>query len=202
MAFQPVLNTARANVRFAANGVPAEWRWHFTHLGAYTQAEIDALAAGIDAAVDAYFLPIIRANYSYVETYVRGLTSEFDLEATNDTNAGPGLVATGTPLSQQSSFVGSLRTGLTGRSARGRTYAVGLSESQTLNSRAMGATYVADWIDALADMVTAMQAIDWALAVVQFISDGAPLVNGVARLVTDIVAANNNIDTQRRRVGK
>lgn len=202
MAFQPVPDTARVYVRWIGNAQPAAWRWHFTAAAPYTQADLDTLTGGIDAVIHTIFKPIISTNYVYTETYARGLNTEFDLESTSSANAGSGGNGAGTNLTNQTSFVASLRTGFTGRSARGRCYALGLRNGDSASPRQASSTYVANWVDALADMIDAIDALGWAMSIVQFFSDGAPLPTGVPRLVTEVLASNLNLDTQRRRVGK
>jgi len=94
----------------------------------------------------------------------------------------------------------SLRTGLTGRSARGRWYWVGLSEDQVAGNLLDGG--VATSITAALDnLLTAMNAISSAPLIVSFENNGAPRVGGPVKFfITDALMTDTVIDSQRGRL--
>jgi len=91
-------------------------------------------------------------------------------------------------------------TGLTGRSTRGRTYHIGLSEVQCtgglLTSAARAALITA--YDQLRTDVSSAE-IAWSLAVLSRVQDGVPLAEAIAY---DILAVTTDfpLDSQRRRL--
>ena len=159
------------------------------------------LAASVDAQVGAFFLPLMRDTVTYSQVVVRGLTSNIDLEAVNADNTGPGTGAGG-PLPNHTTYCLSLRTGLTGRSARGRFFTVGIQASQLTAINVVSSTYRDDWIEALNTMASEALIVGWTLSVVSRQNAGVPLDPGVARTVTDIIGVDLQVDTQRRRMPK
>lgn len=201
MAFQSVPNTAEAVINYVINGQPAINRINFESPGGYTQTEIDALAAVIDLAVDAYIMPLVMPAVNYLFTKVRGLESAIDLEATNATSSGTGA-ASGTQQAQQQSYVVKLGTGATGRSARGRFYMPPTGSANLNSPRAVSSGYSNNCVDALADLLADAALAGWTGVITSRYTGGAARPTGVNRVITDIIASNLNIDTQRRRVGK
>jgi len=94
----------------------------------------------------------------------------------------------------------SLRTGLTGRSARGRWYWVGLGEGQVVDNNLTGGVAVS--ITAAMDaLLSAMNAISSAPIIVSFESNGAPRVGGPVKFfITDALMVDTVIDSQRGRL--
>jgi hypothetical protein len=91
-------------------------------------------------------------------------------------------------------------TGLTGRSTRGRTYHVGLSESSATGGELTSAARVAllDAYEQLIEDVSTAE-IAWSLAVLSRVQDGVPLANAIAYDILD-VACDFALDSQRRRL--
>lgn len=93
----------------------------------------------------------------------------------------------------------SLRTGLSGRSFRGRLYHVGLARDQVAGD--VLATGVAnDLIVAYSGLLTAFTGLDAELVVVSYVSEGAPRAEGLATPVTSITIVNQTLDHQDRRL--
>jgi len=94
----------------------------------------------------------------------------------------------------------SLRTGLTGRSARGRWYWVGLAEAQVTGNLVEGgtATSITAAMDAL---LNAMNAISSAPLIVSFQSNGVPRPGGPVKFfITDALLVDTTVDSQRGRL--
>jgi len=94
----------------------------------------------------------------------------------------------------------SLRTGLTGRSARGRWYWVGLGEDQVTDNNLLAGAAVS--ITAAMDaLLNAMNAINSAPIIVSFESNGGPRVGGPVKFfITDALMVDTTIDSQRGRL--
>lgn len=94
----------------------------------------------------------------------------------------------------------SLRTGLTGRSARGRWFWQGLTEGQVADNEvnAGAAVSIVAAIDAL---VGAISLLGYALVIVSFRSGGVPRPGGpVYFVVNDALLVDTVVDSQRRRL--
>jgi len=94
----------------------------------------------------------------------------------------------------------SLRTGLTGRSARGRWYWVGLAEDQVAGNLLDGA--VASAITGAVDsLLSAMNAINSAPLIVSFQNNGVPRPGGPVKFfINDALMVDTIIDSQRGRL--
>jgi len=94
-----------------------------------------------------------------------------------------------------------LRTGLTGRSARGRIFLGGIPESSTTGNQFNGtplALLNTAFDDFFNDWSTSVP--ETAFAVTSFVSEGVPRTEGRQLLITS-AASNGRLDTQRRRLG-
>lgn len=201
MAFIPVPDAAEAVFNYTINGKPTANVVGFQYTGAYDQTAIDLLAEVLDLAVDAYLIPLMQTSVNYNNVLVRGLTSAVDLTATNGTSAASGT-ASAPNITQQASYVITLGTGFTGRSARGRWYAQPYGGANITSSRAVSSGFANNLVDAIADMFVDAATAGWDAIIISRQTGGAPRTTGVPYLITDIIAGALNIDTQRRRVGK
>lgn len=97
-------------------------------------------------------------------------------------------------------FCVSLRTGLTGRSARGRWYQGGLTEGDVVGNVA-SSTYVADVVAALDGLIGIVIAAAATPMIVSYVSGGIPRPGGPVYFpITDALAVDNIVDSQRGRL--
>lgn len=125
MAYQRVPETAEVSVFYDFAGQEVVNTYHARYTGGYSQADLDALALNVDFTPVSALLADQSLRISYVRTDVRGLDSEFDLTATDNSSAGAGGVAA-EALPTDTAFCVTRLSGLTGRSARGRVYIPGI----------------------------------------------------------------------------
>lgn len=103
-------------------------------------------------------------------------------------------------LPAQVSLAISFRTGLAGRSFRGRAYFVGLSEIAVAGNyvdEAVAAAIVSGFNTL---RTTVLAPADFTQVVVSRFTNGAPRPAGIATAVTTSFAVDNRVDTQRRRL--
>jgi len=94
----------------------------------------------------------------------------------------------------------SLRTGLTGRSARGRWYWVGLAEDQVAGN-VLDAGVAVSITGAIDNLLTAMGDISSAPLIVSFQNNGVPRPGGPVKFfITDALMVDTTIDSQRGRL--
>lgn len=97
-------------------------------------------------------------------------------------------------------FCVSLRTGLTGRSARGRWYHGGLTEDQVVGNELVSGA-VTSIVAALDNLLSSVAGAGGVPVIVSYISGGAPRVGGPVKFViTDALAVDNIVDSQRGRL--
>jgi len=153
MAFQAVPDTAEINMIFTMNGVTVQNVFYAERAGGYVQADLQALADKIDTIFAVTWVTEQPDEVFYVKTEVRGLAVENDLVVEQTAGAGQGTHI-GVTLPNQVTFACKKFSGLTGRSARGRTYWIGIpgTEVQSSNENLLKQAY-ADQIVADVDFV-------------------------------------------------
>lgn len=148
---------------------------------------------------DAHWKPQQASTVILREIVATQLEGEIDNQYTLSL-PGTAFGSAGTPsLPNNVSFCVSFRTGLTGRSARGRNYFIGLVEGAVVDSTVNAAS-----IDAIVDGYEAVLALNSTLShewvVVQRYSQGVLLPSGITRPINSVLAVNAIVDSQRRRL--
>lgn len=129
MAYQRVPETAEIRVIFEMMGAEVSCIFHAQKAGGYSQGDLDTLAGTIDANDGPAFAGIMSLHNSYVRTDVRGLDVENDLTASANAGAVVGSLGASS-MPRNIAFCVAQRSGLTGRSARGRVYIPGMDRNQ------------------------------------------------------------------------
>lgn len=144
MAFQKVVDTAEIDVIYTLNGAIVQNVFYAKLVGGYGLADLQAVADIIDLRIAGNWLNDQPPEAIYVRTEVRGLAVENDLVAEQNLSAGPGI-HTGAALPNQVTFSVKKTSGLTGRSARGRSYWIGIptNETQASNENFLNSAYAA-----------------------------------------------------------
>lgn len=199
MAFQSVPNCANAVIVQTQSNQEVVNVLNFHHDGSYAQVNIDELADIVDEWFATNILPSLTDGLTYLRTDVRGLTNEEDLSATNDDNTGDGGV-TGASAPLNCALVITHRSVFTGRSARGRSYVVGIPQTDLPTAATCSATFAADMEDAYNQLRTDLIGSDWEFVIVSRFHAGEKRALGVTFTVEESVARNTRLDTQRRRL--
>lgn len=202
MVFQPVTNTAQATVINFLQGQTVVNTYYAQYdVGQYDQTALNLLAQAFNDWYSTELLQFLSVDLLYQRVEVRGLELQNDLTATNSDNAGTGGVAQGA-LPNNVSFCVSRRSGLTGRSARGRVYLPGLTVSSlpTANESTVTTVFRDNVVGALNAIPTYLTAINWVEVIVSRYSNGVQRPEGAWFEVTEYAATDLIIDTQRRRL--
>ena len=199
MSFQSAPNCAEAVLQATIGSQQIANVLNFWKPTGYDQADLDALSNAVDARVGSDYLPLVSSGVSYNQTLVRGLENIIDLQSADGTNAGPGTAA-GTGIPANNTFCITLRTGLTGRSARGRFYAWPTVASNYTAPSLLSVTYA----NALVAFLDAVQvdafALGWNFVVLSRYSLGAKRTVAIHNNVIANVARNLIGDSQRHRL--
>lgn len=202
MAFQPVVDTAEINVIYTLNGATLQNVFYAALVGGYTLADLDSLSAGIDLQVDGSWKAIQPIEAFYSRTEVRGLALENDLVSINNTNAGVGLSPAET-LPNNVTLAVKKESGFTGRSARGRTYWIGIPRDflDSTNENDMDAIRVTNIVAAVDAIRTQIIGLPlWTPVLVSRYTAGAQRPAGLLFPWIGCSAVNNQVDTQRGRL--
>lgn len=107
---------------------------------------------------------------------------------------------TGAALPGNNAFCVSLRSGLTGRSARGRWYWGGLTEAQ-VDENNVNSGIVTSIVGAMDNLLGAIRAIDAEPIILSYFANKALRPGGPVKfIITDALAVDNVVDSQRGRL--
>lgn len=203
MAFQRVPNTAEVAVIYTLNGIVCQNVFYGEFAGGYSLLDLQVLAGAVDAAVGVGWLPDQPAEATYLRCEVRGLDTEFDLFTTDNTSTGVGTDVIPS-LPNNVTFSIKKISGLTGRSARGRSYWIGIPRDKLkgTDENELTTAYTA-LIVANIELIrtTIAAAAGWAAVLVSRVSNGVPRTpTAITFPWVGTVAVDERIDTQRPRL--
>lgn len=205
MPFIPVANTALIEIRMTQNGQQVENTLWMEHATDPTAAEIDTICIAVRDWWSTNLAPIVSSNVELREVVGTSMTSASSPVG----NAVPGSPlfggSTANIVPGNVTMAISFRTGLRGRSFRGRNYAVGITEDQIAGNQFV-AGLTALWQAAYDQLLLDSAGAGWEWVVASRFSgvdvngDPIPRAAGVTTPVTSIVVVDNNVDSQRRRL--
>lgn len=202
MAFQAVIDTAEIDVLYTYNGKFVQNTFYAELPGGYTLTDLQALATAVDARVGGNFKALQPLEAIYIRTEVRGLAVENDLTASDGTNNGPGLDAAAA-LPNNVTISIKKESGLTGRSARGRCFWIGIARTQTTpgNENLLDATYVANVVAAVDQIRDGIADLPlWNPVLVSRFSNKVQRPTGLTFPWISNVAVDTIVDTARGRL--
>jgi len=169
--------------------------------GAYDQAAINDLADAGDDWYSAEMAPLQSVSCVYAGCQVRGVSAAIDLEALDISGATVGGSANA-PMPNNVSFVIKHTTGFTGRSARGRSYMVGIpnnnvtsNEDNLTDAAALAYKEAFDALDAILD------ARGWNAVVVSRYTGNVLRTTPITTTITGHSYTDTKLDTRRKRLG-
>jgi hypothetical protein len=206
MPFVPVANTVLAELRMTADNQFVENTLYFEYLTLPTLTEMQTLGQALIDWWDANIAPLVWIGVELREVVVTALNSGTGLQAT----VVPAVTQLGelnvSALPMNVSLTISFRTGLRGRSFRGRNYIVGLVEGQTTSANEVVSATSAAFVDAYNLLLDFGQDIGASWVVVSRFSgvdsngDPIPRAAGVTTPITSVLVVDNIVDSQRRRL--
>lgn len=140
MPFVPFANTAECEVRYELDGQKVENTLYFTQADAYTSGSLGNLATIVLDWAVASLLPLQNNVCLLREVFARDLSTEDGLAAVAAADSGA-LGAAGPGAPNNSTICVSFRSGVTGRSQRGRNYLIGLPVSAMANTNHVSNAY-------------------------------------------------------------
>ena len=200
MAFIPVPNTAKVELLYTVAEQVVENVFHVEGPAAWTATTLTQLAQAFASWWSEELGPAQSQDVNALIIKARDLTTE----------AAPGIEFTGL-FTGQGGILSPIMpgnvtlaikwvTGLIGRSQRGRTFHIGLAESQCAGNRcATGVEAALATIYGTLITRLAQEVVTWALVVVSYVSNGVPRTTGQTTPITN-ANAEPFIDSQRRRL--
>lgn len=199
MAFQTANRCAEVVMNFSTTGKPMANVVNF-HLSAdYAPSDLQDLADAVDSRIDTSYIPLISSGTLYNSVDVRGLENENDFVRSSATNAGPGT-ASGSALNSNSSLCITLRSANTGRSARGRFFAMPTVVGNTSAADTYSSGYGDSIVDFLEDLKIDAATLGWTMVVLSRYNANVKRAAGVIFPITSIQYRNLKADSQRNRL--
>jgi len=203
MSFQPCPDIASIAIHATNNGKQIANILHAKFSGTYALSDIQALAVNVATVCTAEYPALMSDNLILDDVTVTGLTLVNDFQDVESLGAAPGT-ASGSPLPANNSLVATLRSALTGRSARGRiyTFPTGTGNVASTGGDLYTNAYATNVGILWADMRTAINQDGWTQVILSRFTGGVERLAGVGFTVTTVEVRNDVADSQRRRLPK
>jgi len=188
----------KAEIRFTWNGQLVENILHFVHtIDPPDPTNMQVLADLLRDQVEGFWFPFMATTCLFREVYVEEYAGGISQSATSlGTGAG---TASGESMPGNATFCLSLRTEFVGRSRRGRFYTIGMAESHQAAGVVTG-PYRAGWLGLINNIRTLAALEQWGLCVASFVENHLPRPTAQVTLVNNIIAVDDFVDSQRRRL--
>lgn len=200
MPFVPAPNIVMIEWRFEMAGANCENRLMVDHLGPPSQANLEGYASGAWSWWENTYSSQINEIATLRETVATDMSSQNGSQAVfTDTPAPSGLV-TGGALPNETAFCLSLRSNARGRSARGRWYVGGISDSARADANHITGTVAAAMAANLQSYVDAIEATGKLVVIVSYFTNNNPRVGGPVYFpVTTVTFTDTTLDSMRTR---
>ena len=201
MPFIPVENTAQVNIRYeSANQSILENVIYFLRVLAWTAEDLADLLDSVSAGWDNQMRGDVSTAISLLNLSARDLTTENGLYAELAIAQPHAGTHAGGVLPASVTWAVKFTTGFIGRSFRGRSYFVGLTEADVEGDFLQG-TVGADILASYAAWMAGIENSEFVThVVVSRYTNGFPRVAGLATPVTAYSFTDTRVDTQRRRL--
>lgn len=198
MGFVPVPNVVQIEMLYTQQAEPCENVYHYQFAAPPTASDMNLLIDAMKAWELNHAAALRNVATELTRIRARDLSTQNGVIV--DRQVIPTIVGADTTIGLPNNVTVAVshRTGLGGRSFRGRTFHIGLSDNQVGNNQVLPPT-----LTALGQVYTLLLAVNPAgsqpLVVVSRRHNKADRAVGIATPVTDIVV-NKFIDSQRRRL--
>jgi len=196
--FIPAPDIVKVEFRYTMLGQQTMNVFYFFQEGGWTVTSMNAFADFAEDTWNTNIKPLLHAGTTLREIVVTELSAESSFQITNPS----GAVGTraGTPLPNNIALVVSFRTGLTGRSRRGRVYHSGVVEAD-VTENSFNNTQAFEIRTAYEDFFTSFIAEgDWVHVIVSYCEDGVWRENALITPVAAYTIVDTVVDSQRRRL--
>lgn len=199
MAFQSAPDCANVIINATYLGKPIANVLSFRKAGGYSEVDLEFLAETIAQQVQTLYKPYCNATVLFDVVTAKGLENIVDFSYASTVAAGAGTAAGSAGPSNVSLCV-TLRTGHTGRSARGRFFAFPAS----LGALSGPNSFLAAYGDALTAFLVACRTeaplVGWEQIVLSRHSAGVLRPVAIGYPVTSTIVRNLTVDSQRNRL--
>lgn len=205
MAFVPVPNTIEVDVNYLLDGQVVQNTMYFENTEPWTIAEIGIFLDGLNSIITEELMPLLSSSIQLFELVARLLDTASSIGFTFSLPTPVSGGRADEMLPSNVTYTISFRTGLTGRSFRGRNYIPGLSVDSVDNNTidadtrtGLLAYYSA--VKAYASEYGAPMVVVSRYSGIDADGDPIPRVTGVTTPIVSFGTADTTVDSQRRRL--
>jgi hypothetical protein len=201
MPFQPCPYVAQINIRFELDGQQIENVIHAKNSGAapVSAGDCETLALAVVSWWEETLSAAMPTSLGFREVVVRGLDTEIAPEFSTSTTTQTQGQVNQAAMPNNATFCVSFRTGLTGRSSRGRVYIPAVLRSAVTENE-LDSTSVTSYVSIYADLGIALDGAGYIHVVLSRTVDKALRTEGQPYTITAYLATDNVVDSQRRRL--
>lgn len=205
MPFVPVPNTLQVEAIYLLDGQRVENTLYFEHPGGWDLPSITAWMEQLRLLIEEDLLPLLSSTIQFIELVGRLLDTASSIGYSIAISPPGTGGASGELMPNNVTYTVSFKTGLTGRSFRGRNYIPGLSINSVDGNNIASAfrTGVLAFYDALLALATS-EGLGWVVVSrysgVDADKKPIPRVTGVTTPIVAATTFDNTVDSQRRRL--
>lgn len=179
------------------NDVPVVNVWHVKDVAAPTPTSLAEIINDFDSWLTSSYAINIQPSVLFTEWIATDISVAGGAQVTQVPTTANGL-RSGSQSPANAAFVVSLRTGLSGRSNRGRTYVPGISTTDIVDAQHVSGTYASAMNASLGSLVSLMLLSGRKLCVLSKYLNKVLRVAGLLIEITQIIT-DTKVDSQRRR---
>lgn len=198
MAFVPIPNTALVELRMTQGEQLIENTFHVEKEGILTVPDLQDIGLAFVDWWDGHRNLVIN-TVTLREVAVRDLTTASSIGIVYSTGLPLAGLLSGSAMPNSTTIAVKWGTGLTGRSFRGRTYHIGLAESQVNNNSIDSAT-VTGLLASYNTLLSTITGTGYTMVVASRVSNNVPRTTGVTTPILNASFADITVDSQRRRL--
>ena len=199
MPFIPVPNTVQINVVYAMDGQEVENTLYYEKTTGVSATDLAALVEEVNAFLVDQLVPFLGNTIELIRLVGVLLDAADSLLYVSTTGLPFAGTASGPAAPNNVALCMSLRTGIRGRSFRGRNYIPGIPRD-LITENTVGAGSVTAYEDAYNGLIGLGGDDGWQQVIVSRFSGGAPRTTGVTTPVTAAFVVDPTVDSQRRRL--
>jgi len=201
MPFVPVPATIKCSFFYTYQGQQTMNRIHVSHPASFpSEADCQAVANTAAAWWTGNVQSIVTNTLALRQIQATSIAEPNGPQATFSAGLPASGASTSPPLPNNVAFCVSLRSGLAGRSARGRWYWQGLTEEQVAGNIVAGGV-VLSIVAAMDNLISTLSGGGAQTVIVSYNANGVPRPGGPVKfIITDALAVDDVIDSQRRRL--
>lgn len=198
MPFIPTPLGVKVSIEAVQNSIPVVNVFHVKTPSAPTITMLQEIADVFETWVQTTYRNRMHESWRCDRVVVTDVSVANGAQVINPLTTDQFGTNAGDPAAANAAVVVSWRTGLTGRSYRGRTYIGALPNSVLVTPQNVSVTYATNTLAAFTDLLDALETAGYVLCVLSKFANKAARLFGVLTEITGLIV-DTKVDSQRRR---